>query len=942
MLRRFGTLTLSLLVLGGGCATRTEVRPAPRAGVSAGSHRESLPSLDVALGALAASRYGEAEKALSAIVRAAPDDTLARLALARLRIATGRYGAAAADAHQAASGQNGAHTADARLVEAEALWRQGYDEQARALLGPLAREYPEAQILLAEVLLDRGKRAEAVPVLNRLIEAYNGGRITESDGVGLSLVGRAAHLLRSPEDANEAYLEAERVVPNDVRLLLWRAELFLDAHDPDQAAEVIDKALGLAPNQPDILALYAHIKLDQALDFDHAQQLVERALAGNPHLARAHFVKAGLALRDGELATAEAILASGLLHNPENLELLSMQAAARFLADDLDGFAELERRVLARSPGFSGFYRIVGTYADWEHRYTELVDLMSRAVAADPDDAKARAILGFNLIRAGRERDGLSALTRAFDADPFDVRTVNTLNLYEKVIAHEYESVEDARFRIRYHREERPLLERYVPELLGRAWVTLRDTHGFEPRAPIGVELYSERRSFAIRTSGLPHTAIQGVCFGETLAALTPRHESFNFGMTLWHELAHVFHIGLSRSRVPRWFTEGLAEYETSLARPEWRREHDPALYQALQGGRIPEVALMNRAFTHAQRVEEIGLAYYASSRLVESLARLHGRGSFTAMLRGWGEGKATEEVARSVLGRGSAELDREFREFLQSELGHYQRQLLPPDVTTSVADAKAAVERAPTDEDAALDLVAAELDAGRFADAKRDFERAQKIANKRQSPRFLWLAAQLAALEQRLPAAADALQQLLALGKDGFDVRMLLAQLASRRGDVVSEARELERARAFDPSQSAPLVRLAMLAARAGDRTREIALLEELALLEQHDASVYRRLLTLLIEERRFDEAARWGESALWADIRGFETHSLWARALEGIGDSGRALFELESAVLCEASPSALAAAHRRAEVLCRRLGRARDAGKHRSLAAQLERSSG
>jgi hypothetical protein len=57
--------------------------------------------------------------------------------------------------------------------------------------------------------------------------------------------------------------------------------------------------------------------------------------------------------------------------------------------------------------------------------------------------------------------------------------------------------------------------------------------------------------------------------------------EKFNLGMTLWHELAHVFHIQLSRSRVPRWFTEGLAEYETEHERPEWSREHDPALFAA-------------------------------------------------------------------------------------------------------------------------------------------------------------------------------------------------------------------------------------------------------------------------------------------------------------------------------------------------------------------------
>src|SRR5690606_41161914 len=73
----------------------------------------------------------------------------------------------------------------------------------------------------------------------------------------------------------------------------------------------------------------------------------------------------------------------------------------------------------------------------------------------------------------------------------------------------------------------------------------------------IGVELYAERQNFAVRTSGLPQTAIQGVCFGNTLALMSPMKESFNVGMTLWHELAHVFHIQLSRSRDRKSVVEG-------------------------------------------------------------------------------------------------------------------------------------------------------------------------------------------------------------------------------------------------------------------------------------------------------------------------------------------------------------------------------------------------
>ena len=61
--------------------------------------------------------------------------------------------------------------------------------------------------------------------------------------------------------------------------------------------------------------------------------------------------------------------------------------------------------------------------------------------------------------------------------------------------------------------------------------------------------------------------------------------------MILWHELAHVFHIQMSKNRVPRWFTEGLAEYETIIVRPEWQREEHLALYHGLREGKVPKVA---------------------------------------------------------------------------------------------------------------------------------------------------------------------------------------------------------------------------------------------------------------------------------------------------------------------------------------------------------------
>src|SRR5690606_6835496 len=460
----------------------------------------------------------------------------------------------------------------------------------------------------------------------------------------------AAHLLRSPRDANDAFNAAESAGAKHLAMLLWRAELFLEKHDPGHAEEVVREALEVAPNHPDVLIWLARVRLEQAYDFDAADRLARRALAVNSRHPGARTVLAGIALRDMELERAAQEVALGLQARPDDLELLSMRAAERFLADDVRGFGAATQAVLARNPGYSRVHQVVGEYAEGEHRYTDIVNMMEEAVRIDPGDANAHAALGLNLIRAGEEDAGVVSLRTAFDLDPFNVRVFNTLNLYEKAIQQDYVSVDRGKFRIRYPKAEKELLDRYIPDLLERAHAKMVGHCGIEPETPIGIELYATREHFAVRTSGLPRTAIQGVCFGRTLASLGLAGGKFNLGLTLWHELAHVFHIQLSKYHVPRWFTEGLAEYETLAERTEWSRELDPNLFEALRENRVPEVQAMSRAFTRAEQMSDVATAYYASSKILTMMVEEYGMPKMRGMLVGWGEGKRTPAIFDGVL----------------------------------------------------------------------------------------------------------------------------------------------------------------------------------------------------------------------------------------------------------------------------------------------------
>src|SRR5262249_46689634 len=150
-------------------------------------------------------------------------------------------------------------------------------------------------------------------------------------------------------------------------------------YDPGHAGQVVKEALKLAPKDPSVHVAMARVKLENSMDFEAAESEVNQALEVNPNLAPAFFVRAGLALRDMEIANADKAADQGLKVNPGDLELLSMKAAIRFLADDKPGFENYKKQVFGIDPEFSTFFQIVGEFAEWEHRYDDIVKMMTEA-----------------------------------------------------------------------------------------------------------------------------------------------------------------------------------------------------------------------------------------------------------------------------------------------------------------------------------------------------------------------------------------------------------------------------------------------------------------------------------------------------------------------------------------------------------------------------------
>jgi tetratricopeptide (TPR) repeat protein len=884
--------------------------------------------------------YPAAEKALLAIGGA--DRPVALLSLARVMLEQGRFADADKYATQVAAGA-GAQRLLAIALRGEVLAAQGKVDDAIKSLEP-HKDAPgvggrRVRLLLGELLIRAGRRADATPILLEFADEYGSDAIASNDPDGLAMVGRAMHLLRHAKDANRAYNESERASGGtpSVETLLWRGDLYVDKYDPGHAEAVLSEALKIAPHRADAMAMLARVKLEEAFDFDAAEKLVKDALAVNPKHVRALAVRAGIALRDMNLQAADAAVDAGLAVDPNDLELLSLRAAARFLRDDKAGFEAAKKAVFARNKEFSQAFGIIGEYAEWEHRYDDVVGMMKDAVAIDPKDSKAWAELGLMQSRAGSEAEGLKSLEEAWKGDHFNVRVFNTLEmLYGQWIPQRYDEAKEGIFKLRYPKDERALLERYVPRMLGEAWGALKVHYMFAPTTPVAVEMYAQRQHFSVRTSGLPNIGIQGVCFGHVVAAMSPNSEPFNWGNVLWHELAHVFAIQLSKNHVPRWFTEGLSEYETMIRRPEWQRELDPELYVALKKNALPGALDMNRSFTHAEGDLDVTVAYYAASQMVAFTAEQLGFSRITRALELWGDGKRTAEVIRDAFGMSPEEYDSRFHSWALARLARYEGQYIFDVKTLPVDEARSVASTNPKTAPAQVTLALALLHAHKAADAALEIEEALRLSPNDKDAHFV--AAKLAAMNKDLEGQERHLNAVRSAGGEGYTVQMALADVAHERHDDAGVRAALESAHRFDPTQAEPLRGLYDLASTEKREADALAALREIARLDQHDRRAYRLLLDKLVAARRWDEAKRVGEAALYVDIASSAVHVGYARALSAAGNHGTAAFELESAILCNSKPQERATAH---ALLARErvaLGDAAGARAHRDEALRLD----
>lgn len=540
--------------------------------------------------------------------------------------------------------------------------------------------------------------AVSEPALDKCDQLHWQGRAEQSTPCYESLLqsdapaeirAEAAWALNDLHTANRLFQAAGASKPDDASLLARWGDLYADSHQDAEAMEIYREALAADP-------AHGHAMLGAARllagGFDDAANSYLEPLLSNATLHEgaqvgAWLLVARIALENQDLDEAEHNLGRAELLIERNdwppLELYALRAAADLLSADSGNDTSNSRWTelsLDYNPAYGGIYAIPAHFYVISRRYRQAIDLYQMAVDIEPGLSSAHEELGVNLLRDNQINRARRHLETAHDEDPFSPVAVNTLRLLDSF--DDFPLIQDPEsptgngelpILLRLHRDEAPAIKPYAVELTRRSIEEFTARYGFALKEPVVIEMYPDHEDFAVRTAGMPGLGILGATFGYVVAMDSPSARStdqFQWGTTLWHEMAHVFTLEASDHLVPRWFSEGVSVYE------EWRSGPTPgvripiSVYAAIRDDKFLPVATLDQGFIRPTYPDQVIVSYMQAGLVCQYIDERYGSDKLAELLVKYAEGFDTPSAFSAVLEIATPKFDRDFEEFLQAEHG--------------------------------------------------------------------------------------------------------------------------------------------------------------------------------------------------------------------------------------------------------------------------------
>jgi tetratricopeptide (TPR) repeat protein len=470
--------------------------------------------------------------------------------------------------------------------------------------------------------------------------------------------------LRQYMDANELLLAVAKSHEKDADFQVLRGRILIDVDQMDDASALFDRALEVKPDYPP--ALLGSARVAAAAFSGKAAILAENALKGDPKLYQARELLARIALEDNNEKKAAEEAEKALAISPEALEAMSILATIDWLHDkQTTPWLEKIQKI---NPVYGEVYETAGHFFDINRRYDEASRSFRKAFEVNPSLDSARAELGINRMRFGFDDEARKLLEEAYNNGYHNSATRNTLKLLDTY--KNYVMRKTPTTILRLQKKEADLVGPYFEAELQRAIATYEKKYKFKLNAPVQVEVYPNHEDFAVRTMGMPGLGALGVTFGNVVAMDSPNGRppgQFHWATTLWHELSHVYVISMTKSRVPRWFTEGLAVFEETASSPDWGDRLDPEAINAIKNKKLLPIAELDRGFIHPTYPTQVVVSYFQGGRICQFINEKWGYQKLLDMIAEFAKLTPTPDTIEKVLGLKPEEFDKQFLAWIEA-----------------------------------------------------------------------------------------------------------------------------------------------------------------------------------------------------------------------------------------------------------------------------------
>ncbi len=297
------------------------------------------------------------------------------------------------------------------LLQASQLREAGKDDEARKVLAGLqasSARLPELNIAVAREYSALGDHTAAADLLAR------GPQDDRTFAIRASFLAQAEDKLGLGKLYDELKRDSASPDP-DRRLLLGQIAEFLERH-----AEALEWYAGVPTGGQRRQArlrsstvLHKLGRKDEA--YARLRELQADASADEDTRRDAYLIEAELYKDDGKADAELDSYVRALAAFPDESAVLYSRALMWERRDEIPRAEADLRKILATNPEDVNALNALGyTLADRTDRYREALEMISRALAAQPDSAAIIDSYGWVLYRLGRNKDALVELRRAF------------------------------------------------------------------------------------------------------------------------------------------------------------------------------------------------------------------------------------------------------------------------------------------------------------------------------------------------------------------------------------------------------------------------------------------------------------------------------------------------------------------------------------------------